>query len=283
VRVDLESDRTARQIILEDTSFLSYRVGEINVTSHPSKNQPDLILKPGKGKRALFVGQSLVLEGEWFEGEIQKVIVSLLVRELEKNDIHAFHSSAVEYRGKTILFMSGEENHGKTMSLIEACRRGAKIWGTESVLLDASGRILAGSRQVFLTRRSQGTERVDKPEPTVGTRKFFPNLPEFSYSNKSAGEVDFVILPHIDGNFDPFTSEMSQFEKEYQTYACLTSFYLPLNLIARGIPMPNVDSDELRYRRAKFVGSFASGRKYYLIRGSNPAVILDSLDSILDK
>jgi len=42
---------------------------------------------------------------------------------MEAVGLHPSHSSAVRYRDRTILFLGGESNHGKTMGQVEACRR----------------------------------------------------------------------------------------------------------------------------------------------------------------
>ena len=58
----------------------------------------------------------LTLDGKWEEGELNKIMVSMLANEMDKCGLHPFHSSCVVYKGKTILLVGGENNHGKSMS-----------------------------------------------------------------------------------------------------------------------------------------------------------------------
>ena len=48
----------------------------------------------------------------------------MLALRMEAVGLHPFHASAVRYHDRTILFLGGESNHGKSMGQIEACRRG---------------------------------------------------------------------------------------------------------------------------------------------------------------
>ena len=92
--------------------------------------------------------------------------------------------------------------------------------------------------------------------------------------------VDVVVLPAIDGNFDPSTAEMIPFERQFQTLHSLQNYFLLNELLAPGLPMPIVDTEALRRARAAFVASFAD-RPYYFVRAATPQVLLDEVDRIL--
>lgn len=266
--------------LFEDTSWLEYRLGEVRASLDITKPVPDLVVNASRGEKNVeYAGKTLVLNGVWAPGELQKVAVALLVRELEADNLHAFHASAIRYRGFSILLMSGEENHGKTMSLIEACRRGGEIIATETTVCDGEGIVHTGSHEVFLKKRAKGTERVDKPEAAGGVTKFFGALPSFRYAGIGS-KIDLVVLPDIDGNFDNFVGAMDPFEKQYQTFICLSSFYLSGTLISPGIPMPNVDTDHHRRQRATYATHFGH-RLYYFVRAPNPQMVLDSIERVL--
>jgi len=83
---------------------------------------------------------------------------------MEAVGLHPFHSSGIRYRDRTIMFLGGESNHGKTMSQIEGCRRGGLVVSTETTVTDERGWAVMGSRNVFLRQRSKGTERSDLPD-----------------------------------------------------------------------------------------------------------------------
>jgi hypothetical protein len=198
---------------------------------------------------------------------------------MESLGLHPFHASAVRYRGKTVLFLGGESNHGKSMGQIEACRRGARLVSTETTVIDETGVVVAGSKSPFLKKRTEGTERADKAAPERGVEKFFEAMPTWEIHAKPSN-VDVVIVPAIDGNFDPSCVEMIPFEREFQTFHSVQNYFLTNELLAPGFPMPVVDTDALRAARADFVGRFAE-RPYFFVRAATPQVLLDEVDRLL--
>ena len=82
--------------------------------------------------------------------------MTMLALRLESVGLHPFHASAVRYRDKTVLFLGGESNHGKSMGQIEACRRGALLVSTETTVIDEDGRVVDGSKRPFLKKRNVG-------------------------------------------------------------------------------------------------------------------------------
>lgn len=280
IRIDVLSPEPMDRV-LEDTTFLDYRLGGVSRTTDVTRAHSDLVWdRTAPERRILFRDDQLRLEGPWFEGEIQRLLVALMARRMEEAGRYLFHASAVHYRDCNILFMSGEANNGKTMSQIEARRRGAAFIATETAVIDRNGQVVAGSREVFLRKRAQGTERADKPSQDQGVRKFFDALPDLSVFHPLPTTIDLVILPDIDGNFDTAVVPLSDFEKAYQTFHCLTS-YLALNaLLAPEWPMPILDTEDLRARRAAFIQRFIQ-RPYYLIRAAGPKPILDEIEKLL--
>jgi hypothetical protein len=220
-----------------------------------------------------------MFSGPWPAGPIQKVVVTMLALRMESAGLHPFHASAVRYRDRTVLFLGGESNHGKSMGQIEACRRGALLVSTETTVIDESGVVVVGSKEPFLKKRTEGIERADKAAPDRGVAKFFGEMPSWQvYAEPS--NVDVVIVPAIDGNFDPSCAEMIPFERQFQTFHSLQNYFLLNELLAPGIPMPPVDTDELRAARADFVRWFAE-RPYYFVRAATPQVLLDEVDRVI--
>ncbi len=279
LRVDVYGPEVVEQV-LEEMSFLSYRLADVAVSRDVSRAAPDVVwYRDAREKDIRYEGGTLILAGEWFQGEVQKVIVSMLALQMERVGLHPFHASGIRYRDRTIMFLSGEANHGKTMSQIEGCRRGGLVVSTETLVTDERGWAVMGSKSVFLRQRAKGTERSDLPNQDQGVAKFFDRTPRF-VNYEAASDVDLVVLPDIDGNFDVAVVEMIPFEREYQTFHSLMN-YLGLNqLLAPGLPMPIVDTDELRRKRADFVHRFAR-RPYYLIRAGNPQLLLDEVERLL--
>ncbi len=280
IRIDVHSEQPVTQL-LEETNFLNYRLAGVEVFQEAGKPNPDMVWDQTKTQKKIRYGNNVVtLEGEWFEGEIQKVIVSLMSKHMLAEDLYLFHASAVHYRGKSIMFMGGEGNSGKTMSQIEACKRGGQIISTETIVTDPQGKVVMGSKNVFLRVRAKGTERIDKPNQDEGVVKFFNKAPEFEHYNEQTG-IDIVVLPDIDGNYSTLVGEMSDQEKQYQSFHCLCDYYGMHLLLAPGFPMPLFDTEELRVKRAAFINKFATERPYFFIRGKDPQVIIDELDRLL--
>jgi hypothetical protein len=279
LRVDVHGSKP-RAHVLDELAFLAYRLASVEIEPKVTRPVPDIVWdQAAAGKSIRYDSQTLFLDGGWFQGEVQKVIVSMLALRMEILGLHPFHSSAIRYRDRTILFMSGESNHGKTMSQIEGSRRGGLVISTETTVTDERGWVVTGSKSVFLRTRTKGTERADKPDQDQGVAKFFDQTPEFiTYDDPC--DIDLVILPAIDGNYSTQVAELNQFEKEFQTMHSVID-YLGLHvMLAPGIAMPILDNDELRLKRAAFVNRFAV-RPYYFIRTANPQLMMDEVEKLL--
>jgi hypothetical protein len=109
--------------------------------------------------------------------------------------------------------------------------------------------------------------------------KFFGELPSWDVYEEPTG-VDLVVLPEINGNLSGSSVGMIPFERQFQTLHSLQNYLLLNELLAPGLPMPLIDTDELRKRRAAFVQSFCD-RPYFFVRAPTPQVLLDEVDKVL--
>ena len=264
---------------LADKDFLDYRLADVRIADEPTLDAPDIVWEVDAEKAIEYDGRWMTFRGEWASGPIQKVVVTMLALRLEEHGLHPFHASAVRYRDKTVLFLGGESNHGKSMGQIEACRRGALLVSTETTVIDEDGRVIDGSKKPFLKKRNVGTERADKAAPERGVEKFFGAMPTWELYTKP-DPIDVVIVPAIDGNFDPSTVDMIPFERQFQTFHSLQNYFLLNELLAPGHPMPVVDTVERRAARATFVERFTD-RPYHFIRAATPQVLLDEVERVL--
>jgi hypothetical protein len=268
-----------REHVLDDMSFMNYRLADVRIAPDVTLPEPDIVWRRDGEKAIAYDGRRMTFTGDWPAGPIQKVIVAVLALRMEAAGMHPSHSSAVRYRDRTILFLGGESNHGKTMGQVEACRRGAQLVSTETTVIDEAGRAVMGSKSVFLKKRTEGTERADKAGAERGVEKFFGAMPTWEvYPDESV--VDVVIVPAIDGNFEPSSAPMIPFERQFQTLHSLQNYFLLNELLAPGFPMPIVDTEALRRARAGFVARF-SDRPYHFIRAATPQVLLDEVDRVL--
>jgi hypothetical protein len=278
IRIDVLGSQPVDHV-LEDMAFLDYRLADVATTRDVTLSAPDIVWDQDAGKSIAYDGRRMTFGGPWPAGPIQKVVVTMLALRMEAAGLHPFHASAVRYRDKTVLFLGGESNHGKSMGQIEACRRGALLVSTETTVIDESGVAVLGSRRPFLKRRTEGTERADKAAPERGVEKFFGDMPTWQI-HEQPSDVDVVIVPAIDGNFDASCAEMIPFERQFQTFHSVQNYFLTNELLAPGLPMPLVDTDELRRTRADFVRRF-SERPFYFVRAATPQVLLDEVDKVL--
>lgn len=278
LRVDVYGS-APRAHVLDDLTFLNYRLADVRISPEVTLDTPDIVWHQDGDKSISYDGRAMRLDGAWPAGPIQKVVVAMLALRMEAEGLHPFHASAVRYRDRTVMFLGGESNHGKSMGQIEACRRGAQLVSTETTVVDEDGRAVMGSKSAFLKKRTEGTERADKAAPERGVQKFFGEMPTWEVWTEPS-QVDVVFVPAIDGNFDPSLAEMIPFERQFQTLHSLQNYLLLNELLAPGWPMPIIDTQPLRLARAEFVERFAD-RPYYFVRAATPQVLLDAVDEVL--
>jgi len=282
LRFDIQSQNDYTPFMQEtDFTFLNYRLGDVQVDDKVIRQQVDILWKPDVTVKAIrYVNGTLELDGEWFSGEIQKINVSMLAMRQEEAGVHPFHSSAVRYKGKTIMFMGGESNHGKTMCQLEGCRRGGLNISTETTVIDDRGWVAYGSLNVYLAKRAKGTERSDLANQDEGVTKLFGTAPEVDHYLEPSN-VDMVVLPSIDGNYANTVKELGLFEKEYQGFHSMMNYFGMNQLLSPGLVMPIIDTEEKRQKRAEFGQRFATPRPYYMIRAAKPQLIFDELEKLL--
>jgi hypothetical protein len=277
LRVDVHGD--TRDHVLDDLSFLDYRLADVRISPEVTLAEPDIVWDQDGEKDVRYDGRVVTFTGPWPAGPLQKVIVAVLALRMEAVGLHPSHSAAVHYRGSTFLFLGGESNHGKSMGLIEAGRRGALQVASETTVIDESGRAVMGSEATFLVKRTEGTERSDKAAPNKGVEKFWGEMPTWA-RHEGQPPIDLVIVPAIDGNFDPATSQLIAFEAQFQFLHSLQNYFLTNELLAPGHVMPLLDTDALRRRRAAFVADFCR-RPFFFIRAATPQVLLDEVERVL--
>jgi hypothetical protein len=278
LRVDVFGG-TPREHVLDDMNFLNYRLADVRIEPQVTLSTPDISWDQDGAKGIAYDGRTMHFTGPWPAGPIQKVIVAMLALRMETAGLHPFHASAVRYRDRTIMFLGGESNHGKSMGQIEACRRGALLVSTETTIVDEAARAVMGSKEPFIKKRTEGTERADKAAPDRGVEKFFGTMPTWSLY-EAPSVVDVVVVPAIDGNYDAGLVEMIPFERQFQTLHSLQNYFLLNELLAADQPMPIVDTEARRKARAGFVARF-SERPYYFVRAATPQVLMDEVDRVL--
>jgi hypothetical protein len=278
LRVDVTGDNPPEHI-LQDLNFMNYRLANVTIEPGATLSRPDIIWNMVGEQSISYDGHAITLNGPWGPGPLQKCIVAMLALRLDALGLHPSHSSAVRYKGKTILFLGGESNHGKSMCQIEANRRGALLISTETTIIDENAFIVAGSHDVFLKKRVAGTERSDKAAPEAGVKKFFGDMPTWEIFDESS-VVDVVIVPSIDGNYETALSELVPFEKQFQGFHSFQNYFLTNELLAPGWPMPSLEGDQARQKRATFVEKF-SDRPFYFVRAGEPRSLMDEVEKVL--
>ena len=282
VRIDVNS-KDKRDFFVEDDTFLNYRLADVKVSKEITKDKADIVWNVDESTKSIdYVDGQVIVNGAWEEGELNKLMVSVLANEMDLNGLHPFHSSCVVYKGKTILLVGGENNHGKSMSQLEGCRRGGKIFSTETTVTDDNGMALYGSTNVYIRKRAKGTERSDLPSQDEGVLKFWDKEPKMEYISGPL-KIDLAIMPGIDGHFDTQVTPMGLFEKCYQSYHSLMNFF-GLNQLLSGVGgcvQPILDTEERRQKRGKFIEKFCDPIPYYMIRAKTPQILFDEIEKLL--
>ncbi|MDR1712145.1 MAG: hypothetical protein LBR58_09900 [Propionibacteriaceae bacterium] len=268
-----------REHILDDLTFLNYRLADVEISSTVTLDKPDIIWIQDGPKSVSYGGGIVRFTGDWPAGPMQKMIVAVLALRMEDHGLHPWHASAVYYKGKTILIIGGESNHGKSMALIEVGVRGGIQLASETAVVNEDGVVVKGSVEPFLIKRTEGTERADKAAPLRPVEIFWGEMPKWEI-DPTPRNVDVVLVPAIDGNFDPSIGEMIPFERQFQSLHSIQNYFLTNELLAPGHTMPMLDNDVLRQRRAAWLEKFCV-RPYYFSRGSTPQVLIDQLEKVL--
>ena len=275
-----------RTAVAEDMSFLNYRLGSVEVSHEITKERADIVWYYDEAVKSIrYVDGQLILTSFWEEGELNKIMVSMLANEMDKVGLHPFHSSSVIYKGHGILLVGGENNHGKSMTQLEGCRRGAEIFSTETTVMDhESGIALYGSKNIYVRKRAKGTERSDLADQDEGVKMFFGDEPEMPMCYEPK-QMDLAVMPCIDGWFKTDVKKMGQFEASYQSYHSMMNFFGLNQLLCGkyGLAMPIVDTDARRQDRAAFCAKYAAGRPYYMIRAKSPQLVFDEIDKLMEK
>lgn len=275
-----------RTAVAEDMSFLNYRLGSVEVSHEITKEQPDIIWYYDEAVKSIrYENEQLILTSFWEEGELNKIMVTMLANQMDKEGLHPFHSSSVVYRGHGILLVGGENNHGKSMTQLEGCRRGASIFSTETTVMDhETGIALYGSKNIYVRKRAKGTERSDLADQDEGVKMFFGDEPEMPMCYEPTN-MDLAIMPCIDGWFKTEVKPMGQFEAAYQSYHSMMNFFGLNQLLCgkHGLVMPIVDIDERRQDRGAFCAKYAAGRPYFMIRAKSPQLVFDEIDKLMEQ
>ena len=275
-----------RTAVAEDMSFLNYRLGSVEVSHEITKEQPDIIWYYDEAVKSIrYENEQLILTSFWEEGELNKIMVTMLANQMDKEGLHPFHSSSVVYRGHGILLVGGENNHGKSMTQLEGCRRGASIFSTETTVMDhETGIALYGSKNIYVRKRAKGTERSDLADQDEGVKMFFGDEPEMPMCYEPTN-MDLAIMPCIDGWFKTEVKPMGQFEAAYQSYHSMMNFFGLNQLLCgkHGLVMPIVDTDERRQDRRAFCAKYAAGRPYFMIRAKSPQLVFDEIDKLMEQ
>ena len=196
----------------------------------------------------------------------------MLANEMDRVGLHPFHSSSVVYKGHGILLVGGENNHGKSMTQLEGCRRGASIFSTETTVMDhETGIALYGSKNIYVRKRAKGTERSDLADQDEGVKMFFGDEPEMPMCYEPTN-MDLAVMPCIDGWFKTEVKPMGQFEAAYQSYHSMMNFFGLNQLLCgkHGLVMPIVDTDQRRQDRGAFCAKYAAGRPLLYDPGQVP-------------
>ena len=161
------------------------------------------------------------------------------------------------------------------------CRRGALL------VVDRDHRHRRGRPGRPGLRRSRSSSAArrapsapTRPRPIAGVEKFFGAMPTWELYLEPSN-VDVVVVPAIDGNFEPALSPMIPFERQFQTLPLAAELLPPQRAArARRARCPWSTPRPCGTARAGFVERFST-RPFYFVRAATPQVLLDEVDRVL--
>ena len=203
---------------------------------------------------ALRRARRITFTGPWPAGPIQKVIVARCSRcAWRRWACIPPQRPRSATAGRTSLFLGGESNHGKSDGPDRGgCRRGAVQVSTGD-----DGHRRGRTRRdglevdVFLEQAHRGHRAVRQGRPQRGRREVLRARCRPGRRYEGRPPVDLVIVPAIDGNFDPSTSRMIPFERSSRSCTRCRTTSCTNELLAPGTPMPLVDTEALRRRAGR--------------------------------
>ena len=184
LRVDVHGSEPLDHV-LDDMNFLNYRLADVRISPEVTLAEPDIVWHQDAPKGIAYDGRQMTFSGPWPAGPIQKVVVTMLALRMEAVGLHPFHASAVRYRDRTVLFLGGESNHGKSMGQIEACRRGALLVSTETTVIDEDGVVRHGLEAAVPQEAHRGDRAGRQGRPGARRREVLRRDADLGASTRS--------------------------------------------------------------------------------------------------
>ena len=167
---------------LVDMNFLNYRLAAVQVVDGgPREPAPGLVWRRRGDKSVAYRDGVMTFTGDWAAGPIQKVVVTLLSLRLEDRGLHPFHASAVRWNAASRwCSWAANRTTARRWARSRLAGAAAQLISTETTVIDDKGVAVMGSKDVYLKKRAEGTERADKAAPEAGVAKFFGDLPTWA-------------------------------------------------------------------------------------------------------
>ena len=86
LRVDVYGS-TPREHVLDDLSFLNYRLADVVISPDVTVATPDIVWQSDGAKGVSYDGSTLTFTGDWPAGPLQKAIVTMLTLRLEERGL----------------------------------------------------------------------------------------------------------------------------------------------------------------------------------------------------
>ena len=280
IRIDVFGGEP-REHVLEDMNFMNYRLADVEIAGSVSLPQADIVWQAEGEKSVAYDGR--------LDRHLHRAVGGRPDPEDDRGHACAAPGSA---RAGTRSTRRPCATRARRSCSWAASRTTASRW--------ASSRPIAAARCSCRPRRRSSTTAawprwaartsISRSAPRARSGRTRPRQ-TWAWPSSSArcppgtciagpSNVDVVIVPAIDGNFDPSVNEMIPFERQFQTLHSLQNYFLLNELLAPGCRCRCSTARRCATREPQFVERF-SERPYFFIRAANPQVLMDEVEKVI--
>ena len=224
LRVDVYGSEP-REHVLDDLTFLNYRLADVRISPEVTLAEPDIIWQQDGDKAIRYDGRVMRFTGPWPAGPSR--------RSSSRCSRFGWRRwGCIPPTARPSIIAAGP------CSSWAASPTTARAWATSKRAFAARSRSRPRPRSSTRVATPSPAPRTPssgsaprapsgptRPPPNKGVEKFWGEMPTWGMY-RGTPNIDLVIVPAIDGNFDPATNELIPFERQFQFLHSLQNYFL---------------------------------------------------------